>query len=117
MAEAATAPANRTKLTPGTSLVTAAMVSAVEAIIDELTTEFPPLREFTVPGHDRLSASLDLARAVVRRAERSLLAVAAGASVAPAYLNRLSDLVWTVARWCEHGDSPKARSAPPGDQS
>ena len=112
MAEVATAPHNRHKLTPGASLVTVAMVEALEARIDELTAEFPPLTDFTIPGQDLVSAHLDLARTVVRRAERSLQAAALDASLAPAYLNRLSDLVWTMARWQEHGESLRARDAP-----
>ncbi len=109
MAEVATAPANRHKLTAGASLVTSEMVLAVEARIDELTPEFPPLTDFTIPGQDPVSALLDLARTVVRRAERALQAVGMEDSMAPAYLNRLSDLVWTMARWQEHGESLRAR--------
>jgi cob(I)alamin adenosyltransferase len=112
MAEVATAPANRRKLTPGTSLVTDDMVAAIEALIDELTEEFPPLTDFSIPGHDPISAHLDVARTVVRRAERSLQAVGPdglGDSRAPAYLNRLSDLVWTMARWQEHGETLRSR--------
>jgi cob(I)alamin adenosyltransferase len=109
MAELATAPANRHKLRPGASLVTAAMVDHLEEVIDDLAGRFPPLTDFVVPGHDRLSACLDVARTVVRRAERAALGVAVeGSSVGP-YLNRLSDLVWTMARWQEHGESLPAR--------
>ena len=50
-----------------------------------------------------MSASIDVARTVCRRAERSALSVAGeGSSVVP-YLNRLSDLLWTLARWQESG--------------
>lgn len=111
MAEVATAPANRHKLTPGASQVTAKMVAALEARIDELTPEFPALTDFSIPGHDAVSAQLDLARTVVRRAERALQAVGMEGSLAPAYLNRLSDLVWTMARWQEHGETLRARDA------
>ena len=62
---------------------------------------FEPPTEFVVPGQNRLSALLDVARTVVRRSERrALSAAAAGSSVVP-YLNRLSDLLWTLARWQE----------------
>jgi cob(I)alamin adenosyltransferase len=112
MAEMATAPANRDKLVPGTTLVTESMVRALEERIDELTGHFPTLTDFVLPGHDRVAALLDVARTVVRRAER--LAVAAtppeGSLVGP-YLNRLSDLVWTMARWQEQGESLLSRQA------
>ena len=104
MAEVATAPANRPKLEPGRSLVTADMVSALEADIDRLTGRFEMPTEFVVPGQSRPAAALDVARTVVRRAERLCLAVPpSGGSQVVAYLNRLSDLLWTMARWQEGG--------------
>ncbi len=117
MAELATDPDNRHKLTAGQNLVTADMVAALEVHIDEVSARFEPPTEFVVPGQDPVSASLDVARAVVRRAER--LAVAAegdGAhgSHAIAYLNRLSDLLWTLARWQEGDATLEAHDAPPG---
>jgi cob(I)alamin adenosyltransferase len=101
MGELATAPDNRTKLDPGTSLVTAQMVEALEPVIDDLTGRFDPPTEFVVPGQNRLSGLLDVARTVVRRAERASLSVAAEGSFVVPYLNRLSDLLWTMARWQE----------------
>jgi cob(I)alamin adenosyltransferase len=109
MAELATALANRPKLTPGQSLVTAPMVDQVEDLIDQVTERFPAVTEFVVPGYDRLSAALDLARTVIRRAERRTLLAAPEGSLAGVYLNRLSDLVWTMARWQEHGESLPSR--------
>jgi len=105
-AELATAPDNRHKLTPEVSLVTAEMVARLEPIIDDITARFEPPKEFVLPGETRLAACLDLARAVVRRAERSgVAATRAGwlvvdSQVVP-YLNRLADLVYTLARWQE----------------
>ena len=104
-AELATAPENRHKLTAGVSQVTAEMVAALEPIIDDVTTRYDPPREFVLPGENRVAAALDLARAVVRRAERSSVAAARagwleGSHVVP-YLNRLADLVYTLARWQE----------------
>lgn len=137
MAELATAAANRHKLSDGHSRVDAAMVEALEALIDRLTERFPPLTDFVVPGHDRVSALLDVARTVVRRAERAVLlaeVAASGADVTEPggsdpggsdgaaerdrsqvgpYLNRLSDLVWTMARWQEQGDSLLSRQTAP----
>ena len=111
MAEVATLPENRTKLAAGVTLVTAQMVSALEAEIDRLTETFAMPTEFVVPGQNLVAASLDVARTTVRRAER--LAVAAGLvdSFVIPYLNRLSDLVWTMARWQEgeHFELAKAR--------
>ena len=101
MSELATEPGNRAKLTPGTSLVTSEMVVALEARIDDLSARFTPPTEFVVPGEQRTAALLDVARTVVRRAERSALAVAPEGSHAIQYLNRLSDLLWTMARWQE----------------
>jgi cob(I)alamin adenosyltransferase len=112
MADVATAEANRGKLSEGVTLVTAEMVTALEPLIDDLTGRFPPLKDFVVPGHDRVSAALDVARTVIRRAERLVVGAAATGSWAPAYLNRLSDLVWTMARWQEHGDSLLSRRVP-----
>src|ERR1700722_9796955 len=112
MAELATAEGNRSKLKPGTSLVTPEMVAALEAQIDTLTDRFPPLTDFVVPGHDPVSAALDVARTVVRRAERDALGATADGSLVGPYLNRLSDLVWTMARWQEQGDSLLSRTGP-----
>jgi cob(I)alamin adenosyltransferase len=75
-AELATAPDNRRKLKPGVSLVTAEMVEALEPLIDDLTARYEPPQEFVLPGENRVAAALDLARAVVRRAERATVAAA-----------------------------------------
>jgi cob(I)alamin adenosyltransferase len=102
MAEVATAPENRSKLEPGSSMVSAEMVGALETRIDSLSERFEMPREFVVPGQTRVSAALDVARTVVRRAERTYSATehSSGSQVGP-YLNRLSDLLWTMARWQE----------------
>ena len=99
MAELATDAANRHKLVEGASLVTATMVTALEQKIDALSERFEPPTEFVVPGQTRIGAFLDLGRTVVRRAERHALRVAADGSHVVPYLNRLSDLLWTMARW------------------
>src|SRR5439155_1270355 len=68
---------------------------------DAVSRRFDAHAEFVVPGQSRLSALLDVARTAVRKAERrALVAAAAGSHVVP-YLNRLSDLLWTMARWQE----------------
>ena len=104
-AELATAPENRTKLTPGVSLVTEEMVAALEPVIDDVTARYEAPTEFVLPGQNRVAAALDVARTVVRRAERESVAAAnagwlAESEVVP-YLNRLADLVYTLARWQE----------------
>ncbi|HEY1653108.1 MAG TPA: cob(I)yrinic acid a,c-diamide adenosyltransferase [Acidimicrobiales bacterium] len=101
MAEVATAPENRTKLKAGSSLVTPDMVSALEAGIDDLLQRFEMPSDFTIPGENRVAAALDLSRTIVRRAERLAAAEPAGDSLVPMYLNRLSDLLWAMARWQE----------------
>ena len=110
MAELATDDANRDKLVADASLVTPAMVQGLEAAIEGAAARFELPAEFVVPGQDRASALLDLARTVVRRAERASVAVATeGSSVIP-YLNRLSSLLWTLARWVE-GEPLRSREA------
>jgi cob(I)alamin adenosyltransferase len=111
MAELATLPSNRAKLSPGVTLVTPDMVAAVERLIDQLTERFPAVTEFVIPGHDRVAASIEVARTVVRRAERQALAAAVDGSQVLPYLNRLSDLLWTMARWQEQGESLTSRNA------
>jgi cob(I)alamin adenosyltransferase len=102
-AEVATAPANRPKLKPGTSLVTPEMVLGLEASIDELLERFDMPSDFVIPGVNPVAAALDFARTIVRRAERLAVgdAVPVEGSLVIQYLNRLSDLLWAMARWQE----------------
>jgi cob(I)alamin adenosyltransferase len=116
MAELATDARNRHKLKPGVSMVTSEMVGALEGRIDDLSGRFPPIKDFVIPGHDRVAATLDVARTAVRRAERLALRAAPDGSLVVQYLNRLSDLLWTMARWQEHGDSLLSRTARTGGQ-
>jgi cob(I)alamin adenosyltransferase len=109
MAELATDESNRSKLVPDKSMVSAPMVERLETLIDEITPKFPPITEFVVPGQNRLSAQLDIARTVVRRAERTSMAASSSDSMVLTYLNRLSDLLWTIARWQE-GETLPARA-------
>ena len=106
-AELATDPANRDRLQDGVTRVTAEMVSALEPIIDDVTTRFEPPQEFVLPGESRVAAALDLARTITRRAERDAVAATHAGWLDPAtsqvvpYLNRLADLCWTLGRWQE----------------
>jgi len=106
MAELATRPDNRHKLTRGVSAVTDEMVTGLEHLIDDVSARFEPPTEFVVPGESRVAAHLDVARTVVRRAERHALAAAPPPSHVVTYLNRLSDLLWTLARWQEGHSRP-----------
>ena len=108
MAELATLPENRGKLAEGSSLVTPAMVSRIESLIDDCAERFDMPTEFVVPGGTRVSALIDVARTVVRRAERETLDALHEESLAGVYLNRLSDLLWALARVHE-GESMPAR--------
>ncbi len=101
MAEVATAPENRSKLTAGSTLVTGDMVARLESEIDDLLERFDMPSDFTVPGENRAAAALDLARTVTRRAERLAVVEPVEGSLVLAYLNRLSDLLWAMARWLE----------------
>jgi cob(I)alamin adenosyltransferase len=110
-AELAANPGERDRLEPGVSLVTEGMVTRLEALIDATVEEHPLPKEFVVPGATPSSAALDVARSVVRRAERRTVAFReAGGTVgddALRYLNRLSDLLFCVARWqAGHGEPP-----------
>ena len=101
-ADLAANPRERAKLSPEVSLVTDAMVQRLEARIDDLVAERPLPEAFIVPGANPGSAALDLARSVVRRAERRVVEMErADRSVNPEtrrYLNRLSDLLFVLAR-------------------
>lgn len=112
MGELATEPENRDRLVEGTTLVTGAMVVHLEELIDSFSERFDPPTEFVVPGQERVAALLDVARTVARRAERDSLPAAVDGSHVIAYLNRLSDLLWTLARWRE-GQSLPTRSIRP----
>src|SRR3954466_7633442 len=101
-ADLATNPEQRDRLEPGVSLVTDDMVRALEARIDAFVAERALPQVFIVPGANPASAAIDLARSIVRRAERAVVALE-GANRAPnaavrVYLNRLSDLLFVLAR-------------------
>jgi cob(I)alamin adenosyltransferase len=111
MAEVATDSSKRAKLVGGTTLVTPEMVAALEVRIDDLIERFEMPAEFVVPGATRVSAALDLARTIVRRAERLTVSDPVEGSLVGQYLNRLSDLLWAMARWTEGEDHLLARGS------
>jgi cob(I)alamin adenosyltransferase len=102
-AELATSPENRSKLRDGTTRVTAGMVRALEPLIDAELESRPLENRFVLPGGTRLGAALDLSRVTVRRAERRAVAALEGEEPGEVlhYLNRLSDLLFVLARGAE----------------
>ncbi len=104
MAELATLPENHHKLTPGRSAVDRAMLDALERHVEQVESHFEVPKAFVVPGQNPGAAALDVARTVVRRAERHAVAAAGADSLVVPYLNRLSSLLWAMARWAE-GDT------------
>jgi cob(I)alamin adenosyltransferase len=84
--------------------VTAQQIELLETTIDRLETELPPLRKFILPGGSSAGAFLHLARTVCRRAERRVVALGPDAVEASVviYLNRLSDLLFVMARAVNH---------------
>jgi len=97
----ATPPGSRTGQAP----VTAEMVEALTAQVHELEAVEGLLSDWSIPGEEVGAAAFDLARAICRRAERNIVRLMdAGEPVAPAvpaYVNRLSDLLWLFARKAE----------------
>lgn len=113
-AELATDPSNREKLEPGVSRVEAAMIEQLEARIDRIEAEVGMPTEFVVPGGDPVAASIDVARTVVRRAERASVALLAdnGDSLVVPYLNRLADYLYMLARAVEREWTPTRGESP-----
>jgi cob(I)alamin adenosyltransferase len=86
---------------PGHRIITAGHVTRLETTLDQFNAELPPLKEFILPGGGPAAAACHLARAVCRRAERRCWSLARVETVAPEvtkYLNRLSDLLFVLAR-------------------
>jgi cob(I)alamin adenosyltransferase len=84
--------------------ITDAHVERLEATIDQLEGELPPLKRFVLPGGTPAGAALHLARTVCRRAERRVVSLGTEAAdpAALVYLNRLSDLLFVLARAVNH---------------
>ena len=98
---ATTAPALLAKLTR----IRDGDVTELEAWIDRLEQDLTPLTSFILPGGAPLAAALHVARTICRRAERRVVALSESEPVDPLlvrYLNRLGDLLFVMARWCNH---------------
>lgn len=86
---------------PGHAAIFDADIASLEAELDRFNADLPPLREFILPGGGEAAARCHVARTVVRRAERATVALARQEQVraqAIRYLNRLSDLLFVLAR-------------------
>src|SRR5688572_18435437 len=86
---------------PGHRIVTAQRIEWLEKSLDAFNETLPPLKDFILPGGGPAAAACHLARAIVRRAERRVWSLAHGETVnaeVPKYLNRLSDLLFVIAR-------------------
>ena len=93
---------------PGHAAVTAAFIERLETELDALNADLPPLKDFILPGGGRAAAACHLARTVTRRAERRVQTLAHASEVRPEvlrYLNRLSDLLFVVARRLARSES------------
>jgi cob(I)alamin adenosyltransferase len=107
-AELATAPEARERLEAGITRLDDAMVGWLEEAIDSYMSrvDLPP--KFVIPGGTQLSGQLDMARAILRRAERRITALvgadALEGSTVPRYVNRASDLVFAMARFTDEAD-------------
>jgi cob(I)alamin adenosyltransferase len=111
-AELATNPEAWGRLEDGRTRVSAAMVADLESDLVALERSIEMPREFVVPGETPVSAALELARTVLRRAERRAVSLrrdglVPGDQLIP-YLNRLADLVWVLARAAEQSESRMA---------
>ena len=113
-ADLATNPDGRSRLEPGVSLVSPEMVTRLETRIDELVASHPLPNAFIVPGANPVSASLDVARSVIRRAERRVVELRESGSVVNEdvflYLNRLSDALFVLARVAAGEAEPISRT-------
>ena len=92
-------------LPPGTALINAGHAPQLEQALDQFNEVLSPLKEFVLPGGTRSAALLHVARTVCRRAERELVALGKEFDVsadAMRYINRLSDLLFVLARWENH---------------
>ena len=92
---------------PGHAAISDADIAALEAQLDHYNAPLPPLKDFILPGGGEAAARCHLARTVVRRAERETVALSRQEPVRPqaiGYLNRLSDLLFVLARVLARAD-------------
>jgi cob(I)alamin adenosyltransferase len=111
-AELACNPGSWDRLEDGVTRVSGPMLEALETVLASYESAIVMPREFVIPGETRLSAAIEVARTAVRRSERRAVSARA-AGLLPgesciAYLNRLADLLWVLARAAEAGESRPA---------
>ena len=103
------------RLEDGVTRVSEEMLEGVEAELARWESAVEMPREFVVPGETRASAALEVARTVLRRAERRIIALERNVELATGwtvpYVNRLADLVWVLARAAEQGENVAATKA------
>jgi cob(I)alamin adenosyltransferase len=111
---------------PGAVAIDDERVAWLDSQLEEFNRDLPPLKEFVLPGGGTAASASHIARAVCRRAERSCWALARSEPMSPMalrYLNRLSDLLFVLARRfarAEHGSEPlwnRARRSEPGGEN
>jgi cob(I)alamin adenosyltransferase len=95
------------------AVVTEADITMMEEAIDRFEQELPPLRAFVLPGGSPAGAALHLARTVCRRAERRAVALGDADPQVVVFLNRLSDLLFVMARIVNHRSGSTRRSGNP----
>lgn len=83
--------------------LTQKQIDRLEQDCEDANAQLEPLKSFVLPGGTELAARLYLGRAVCRRAERSVLRVEGVSPLVAVYLNRLSDLLFVLARWANAG--------------
>lgn len=88
-------------------------IKLLEEYIDEYNQKLPPLKHFILPGDEEVATHFHVARTVVRRAERRIVSLAAQEDLNPLiqkYVNRLSDLMFVLARYSEEVENKKWKS-------
>lgn len=116
-AELAATPEARDRLEDGRTRVSAAMVADLDELLLRLESSIAMPSEFVVPGETAISAAIEVARTIVRRAERRAVGLrrdghVPGEHLLP-YLNRLADLLWVLARAAEQAESRSATPSRP----
>ena len=119
-AELATTPEAWSRLEDGRTRVDESMLAGVETLLADLEARIAMPSEFVVAGETPASAALELARTILRRAERRAISLqrerlVPGPWLTP-YLNRLADLVWVMARFAESLEAVEARPAVEGSR-
>lgn len=85
----------------GYAVISPDMVARLDALAKTLEAKLPPFKDWVMPGHNRAAAALDFARTICRRAERDVCGIGMKNAQIIVYLNRLSDVLWLMARSSE----------------